>query len=106
MQIVSFSTAVILKMRSRSPKSNQFFVISQLYIQENLVRIQPLVQKIVQTRKCHRIFCLSTALTLKIRSSSQKSNQFFLMSQLYIHANLLRIQPLVHKILCRQEGVT
>ena len=30
--IFSFSTAVTLKIRSRSPKSNQFFVMSQLYI--------------------------------------------------------------------------
>ena len=28
------------------------------------------------------------------------------MSQLYIHENLVRIQPLVHKILGRQESVT
>ena len=36
-----------LKIKSRSPKPNQFFVMSQLYINENLVRIQPLVQKIL-----------------------------------------------------------
>ena len=30
--IFSFSTAVTLKIRSRSPKSNQFFVMPQLYI--------------------------------------------------------------------------
>ena len=41
------STAVTMKIRSRSPKSNHFFVTPQLYIQENLVRIQPLVQKIL-----------------------------------------------------------
>ena len=28
------------------------------------------------------------------------------MSQLYIHEYLVRIQPLVHKILCRQKSVT
>ena len=44
-----FFTAVTLKIRSRSPKSIQFFVTSQLYIHENLERIQ----HIVQTRKCH-----------------------------------------------------
>ena len=37
-----FSTAVTLNIRSRSPKSNHFFVMSQLFIHENLVRIQPL----------------------------------------------------------------
>ena len=48
----------------------------------------------------------STAVTLKIRSRSPKSNQFFAMSQLYIHGNLVRIQPVIHKILFRQESVT
>ena len=52
------------------------------------------------------IFSFSTAGTLKIRSRSPKSNQFFVMFQLYSHENLLRIQPLVHKILCRQDSVT
>ena len=35
-----------------------------------------------------------------------KSNQFFVVSQLHIHENLVRIQLLVLKILCWQEGVT
>ena len=46
-------------------------------------------------------FHFSTVVTLKIISRSTQSNQFFVMSQLYIHENLERIQPLVHKILCR-----
>ena len=48
-----FSIAVTLKVRSRSPKFYQFFVMSQLYIHANLVRIQPIVHKILYTRKCH-----------------------------------------------------
>ena len=52
------------------------------------------------------ILSFSTAAILKIRSRSPKSNQFFYMSQLYIPENLVRIQPLVHKILCRQKNVT
>ena len=44
-------------------------------------------------------------LTLKIKSKSPISDQFFIMSQLYIHENLLRIQPLVQRTLCRQESV-
>ena len=51
------------------------------------------------------IFSFSTAETLKIRSRSLKSNQFFILSQLRILENLVRIQPLVQKILCRQESV-
>ena len=34
-----------------------------------------------------------------------KFYQFFVMSQLNVHENLVRIQPLVHMILCRQESV-
>ena len=45
-----------------------------------------------------RIFSFSTVVTLKIRPPSPKSNQFFVISQLYIHENLIRIQPLIHKI--------
>ena len=64
------------------------------------------LKDIVQTSKCPRIFSFSTAVTLKIRPRSPKYNQLFIMSQLYIHANLVGIQLLVHKILCRQESVT
>ena len=126
-RIFLFSTAVILKIKSRSLKSNQFFAMSQLFKHANLVRIQPLVQKILcgqesvtefsffstavalnikSSKKCHRIFLFSTAVTLKIKSRSLISNQFFAMSQLYKHTNLIRIQPLVHKIFCRQDSVT
>ena len=48
----------------------------------------------------------STAVTLKIGSRSSKSNQLFVMSQLYIHENLIRNKPPVHKIFCIQETVT
>ena len=34
---------------------------------------------------------LSPAVTLKIRSRSPKHNQLFIMSQCYIHANLVKI---------------
>ena len=44
---------------------------------------------IVLTRKCHRGFSFSTAVTLKIKSRSPKCNQFFDMARLYIHANLV-----------------
>ena len=42
----------------------------------------------------------ATDMTLKIMSRSPKFNQFFVICQLYIHGNLVRIQPLVQKILC------
>ena len=76
-----------------------------IYSQKIVKNLTTGSKDIVQTRKCHRIFCFSTAVTLKIRSRSPKSNQFFVMSQLhvYIHAHLERSQVLVHKILCRQS---
>ena len=58
----------------------------------------------MQTKKCHRIFSFSTAVTLVIKSRSPNYNQFFVMSQLFIYIYLVRIQTLVHKILCRQES--
>ena len=49
---------------------------------------------------------LSPAVTLKIRSRSPKPNQLIIMSQCYIHANLVKIYPPVHEISCKQESVT
>ena len=49
---------------------------------------------------------LSPTVTLKIRSRSPKSNQLFIMSQCYIHANLVKIHSPVHEISCKQESVT
>ena len=48
---------------------------------------------------------LSPAVTLKIRSSPPKPNQV-IMSQCYMHANLVKIHPPVHEISCKQESVT
>ena len=43
---------------------------------------------------------LSLAVTLKTRSRSPNPIQLFIMSKCYIHANLVKIHPLVHEILC------
>ena len=55
-RIFSFSIVVTLKIRSKSQKSNQFFVMSQLYIHESLKESNLAItgsQDIVQTRECH-----------------------------------------------------
>ena len=84
-----FSTALTMKIRSRSLKSNQF-LMSQLHIMQYIYSWKfgknPTTSSnyISQTRKCYRIFSFCTAVTLKIRSRSPKSNQSFIMSQLYI----------------------
>ena len=49
---------------------------------------------------------LSPAVTLKIMSRSPKPNQLIIMSQCYIHANLVKIHPPVHEISRKQESVT
>ena len=49
---------------------------------------------------------LSPTVTLKNRSRSPKPNQLFIMSQCYIHANLVKIHPSIHEIVCNQESVT
>ena len=54
----------------------------------------------------HLNLTFSTAVTLKIRSRSLKPNHFFILSQCYIHANLIKIHPVVHEISCTQESVT
>ena len=50
-----FISAVALKIRSRSPKPYQVFIMPQCYIQENFVPINPLVQEI----SCTQVLCQS-----------------------------------------------
>ena len=50
----SLSPTVTLKIRSRSPKPNQLFIMSQCYTHANLVKIHPPVHGISsKQRKCH-----------------------------------------------------
>ena len=96
-----------LKKRPWSPKSNQLFIMSQCYIHANLVEIPTNSWDMVHTSTFRLKFgSLSPAVTFKIRSRSPKPNQLFIMSQCYIHANLVKIHPPVHEISCKQESVT
>ena len=52
--LISFHGLVTLKMRSRSPKSNQLFLPSQLCIYASLVKIHPVVQKISRRKEATR----------------------------------------------------
>ena len=65
-----------LKIRSRSPKSNQIFRSSQHYNIWNLARIRHLVQQIGcrQAFLGQNLIIQSAGVTLKIRSGSPKSN--------------------------------
>ena len=97
------SLAVTLKIRSRSPKPIQLFIMSKCYIQANLVKICKLVHEILGTQALFgQIGSLSPAVTLKNRSRSPKPNQVFIMSQCYIHANLVEICQPVHEKWCTQ----
>ena len=71
------------------------------------IQIKPSNSVFTENRSPHRKFSVFLLLWhKKNRSRSPQSNQFFVISKLYIHENLVRIQPLVHKILCRQKSVT
>ena len=102
----SLSLALTLKNRSRSPKSNQLFIMSQCYIHANLVEICQPVHEIWCTQALLDFWLnfggLSLTVTLKIRSRSPKPIQLFIMPKYYIHANLVKIPQLVHEILCKQ----
>ena len=106
-QIWQFKSPVTLKNRSRSPKSNQLFIMYQCYIHANLVEICHPVHEIWCTQALLglNLAVLSPAVALKIRSRSPKPNQLFIMSQCYIHANLVKIHPPVHEISCKQESI-
>ena len=54
----SLSPAVTLKIRSRSPKSNQLFIMFQCYIRANLVKIHP---------PDHEISCIQESVTPTLR---------------------------------------
>ena len=103
----SLSPALTLKNMSTSPKSNQLFIMSQCYIHANLVEIRQPFHEIwcTQALLSLNLAVLSPAVTLKIRSWSPKPKQLIIMSQCYIHANLVKIHLPVHEISCKQESV-
>ena len=103
----SLSPALTLKNRSRSPKSNQLFIMSQCYIHANLVEICRPVHEIRCTQALLglNLGSLSPAMTLKIRSRSPKPNQLCIMSQCYIQSNSVKIHPPAHEISCKQESL-
>ena len=93
----SLSPAKTLKNRSRSPKPNLLFIMSQCYIHANLVEI---------CRPVHKIWCIQAFFGLNLAKSrsdlenlsrSPKPKQLFIMSQCYIHANFHKIHPPTRK---------
>ena len=96
----NLSPPVTLKMGSRSPKSNQFFYMSQHCRCASLVKIYSFLQEI----GCRQaIFQQSKpSCDLEIGSRSQKSNQFFYMSQHCRCASLVKIYSFLQETGCGQ----
>ena len=106
----SFYSVVTLKIRSRSPKSYQIFKPSQRFTIWSLARICHLVQEIgcwcsqaflIKIWKFYSL-TLNSLVTLKIRSRSPKSSQFFKPLQCYNIWSLARIRHLIQEIGCTQ----
>ena len=97
----NLTLTVILKMGSRSPKSNQVFSMSQQYSCTSLVKIRLFIQEIGCIQN-HFPTNLSPPVTLKMGSRSPKSNQFFYVSQHCRCASLDKICPFNKEIECRQ----
>ena len=76
LKIGTLSPAVTLKIKSRSPKADRLFTVSQCYIHANSVKIRQPV---------HEISCwqetVNLIVTLKIRSKSPKSNLLLILIQ-------------------------
>ena len=98
----SFYGLVTLKIRSRSPKSNQLCASSQQCSCASLVKIHSLFRRYRVGKP--NLICFHGLVTLKMRSMSPKSNQLFPPSQPCIYASLIKIHPLVQKISRRKEA--
>ena len=103
-------SVVTLKISARSPKSKHFFAPSLWCICASLVKFQPLVKEILFTQTFYFInkdplgsfFSIYNIVTLKIKSRSPKSDQFFPLSWWCICASLVKFQSLVKEIVCTQ----
>ena len=95
-----------LKIRSRSPKSEQIFKPSQHYNIWSLARIHHLVQRIGCRQAFFgskfEIFSFYSVMTLKIRLRSANCDQIFKPSQRYNIWRLARICHLVQETGCMQ----
>ena len=80
-----------LKIRSRSPKSNQFFPLYWWCTCASLVIFHPLVKESIYS-----------VVTLNIRSRSPKSNHVFTPFLWCIYASSVKFLPLVKEIVCTQ----
>ena len=89
-----FLSAVTLKIRSRSHSPNQSFSMFKFYIHAYFDRNHVIGSGDIEHSATFwsKFSMFLSAVTLKIRSRSQSSNQGFSMSKFYIHACFGRIQ--------------
>ena len=104
---LSTYSVVTLKIRSMSPKCNQFFSPTLGCNCASLVKFQLLVKGAMCTQTFYCInkahfFSICSVVTLKIRSRSPKSNHFFAPSLWCIYTSSVKFHPLVIEILCTQ----
>ena len=100
-KISLFSTAVTLKIRSRSHNCNQIFsmpkcCIHAKFLYGQIIRLRDIGFNINFWPK---IILFSTAVTLEIRSRSQVCNQIFSIFKCCIHANFFLVKLFVQEIL-------
>ena len=90
-KISLFSTAMTLKIRSRSHNCNQIFSMPKCCIHEKFLFCQVIRSGDIRFNIifCLKIILFSTAVTLKIRSRSQICNHIFSISKCCIHAKFL-----------------
>ena len=96
----NLSPPVTLKIESRSPKSNQFFYMSQHCRCASLVKSYAFLQEIGCGQAIFQN--LNPPVTLQMESRSPKSNQFFYMSQQYRCASLVKIYSFLQEKGCGQ----
>ena len=107
---LSIYSAVTLKIRSRSPKSNQFFASFLWCICASSFKFKLLVKEVLCTQTLYFINKASlgsflgiyNVVTLKISSRSPKSNHVFPPYWWCICASLVKFHPLVKVIMCTQ----
>ena len=95
----NLSLSVTLKMGSRSPKSNQFFSMSQQYSCTSLVK--SIIHSGDKVHTNHFQTNLSPPMTLKMGQGHQP-NLFFYMSQHCRCAGLVKIYSFLQEIGCGQ----
>ena len=88
----SLSPAVTLKIKSRSPKPNQLFIMSQCYTHANFVKIHP---------QAHKISCKQESVTL-MQTPTCSGVPTFTICMVSVRKGMLKEEPLII-VRCRMK---